>query len=77
MKSFICAIFTCLMFIHLVTFEIQAKLQHKFTLRTLVFKHSGKMFLVAGHQVWAHLWRDFDPLLFTETQNPVGILAAW
>src|SRR4029434_9249499 len=38
---------------------------------TLVGKHRRQIFLVVGHQVYTHLRRDFDPLLFAD---PLQIL---
>jgi len=35
--------------------------------KTLVGNHRGRMFLVVGHQVCTHLWRDFVPLLFADS----------
>ncbi len=35
--------------------------------KTLLGNHRSQTFLVVGHQVCTHLWRDFVPLLFADT----------
>lgn len=34
--------------------------------KNLVANHSNKKKIVVGHQVFTHLRRDFEPLVFTE-----------
>ncbi len=42
--------------------------------KILVGNHRGQTFLVVGHQVWTHLRRDFEPLLFADPLQVIEIL---